>query len=85
MKRNKYNSKKDERSNMNITFSIKNDQMSKIFDKLCLENNIHGIKGHRSVGGYRASLYNAMSIDNSVNYVKVMSEWKSLLFKNENY
>ena len=29
--------------------------------------------------------HNAMSIDNSVNYVKVMSEWKSLLFKNENY
>ena len=69
--------KKEDRSNMNITFSIKNDQMSKIFDKLCLENNIHGIKGHRSVGGYRASLYNAMSIDK----VKILT---SVMKKTEN-
>ena len=65
---------KEDRSNMNITFSIANDQLGEKFDNLCLKNNIHGIKGHRSVGGYRASLYNAMSIENVRILTSIMQE-----------
>ena len=63
---------------MNVTFSIANDQLGEKFDDLCLKNNIQGIKGHRSVGGYRASLYNAMSIKN----VRVLSSIMKEIEKN---
>tara|TARA_B100001750_G_C15446517_1_gene566498 strand:+ start:259 stop:1326 length:1068 start_codon:yes stop_codon:yes gene_type:complete len=65
---------KEDRSNMNITFSIANDQLGEKFDNLCLKNNIQGIKGHRSVGGYRASLYNAMSVENVRILTSIMQE-----------
>ena len=71
-------SKKEDRSDMNVTFSIANDQLGEKFDDLCLKNNIQGIKGHRSVGGYRASLYNAMSIKN----VRVLSSIMKEIEKN---
>ena len=51
---------KDDRSFMNVTFNLINPEEKDIFDKICEENNIVGINGHRSVGGYRASIYNAM-------------------------
>jgi phosphoserine aminotransferase len=54
---------KDDRSFMNVTFNLINSKEINIFDKICKENNIVGIKGHRSVGGYRASIYNAMTIE----------------------
>ena len=54
---------KDDRSFMNVTFNLINSEEINIFDKICEENNIVGIKGHRSVGGYRASIYNAMTIE----------------------
>ncbi|MDC0029400.1 3-phosphoserine/phosphohydroxythreonine transaminase [bacterium] len=52
--------KKENRSNMNVTFNLHDINLSKEFDILCNENGINGLKGHRSVGGYRASLYNAL-------------------------
>ena len=54
---------KDDRSFMNVTFNLINPEEKDIFDKICEENNIVGINGHRSVGGYRASIYNAMPIE----------------------
>ena len=54
---------KDDRSFMNVTFNLINPKEKDIFDKICEENNIVGINGHRSVGGYRASIYNAMPIE----------------------
>ena len=54
---------KDDRSFMNVTFNLINPEEKNIFDKICEENNIVGINGHRSVGGYRASIYNAMTIE----------------------
>ena len=50
----------DSRSNMNITFRINNDELSEKFNQVWAKEGISGIKGHRSVGGYRASIYNAM-------------------------
>jgi phosphoserine aminotransferase len=41
-----------------------------------LEANINGVNGHRSVGGYRASIYNALSIDSIKVLIEVMNELK---------
>ena len=53
---------KDSRSTMNATFNLSEPSLSDSFDTLCQKAGISGIKGHRSVGGYRASMYNALSI-----------------------
>lgn len=52
----------EDRSYMNATFNLKNQEHKDIFNQMCLEANISGVNGHRSVGGYRASIYNAMEI-----------------------
>ena len=51
------------RSIMNVTFTIDNSDHAALFDHYCNKYDIHGLKGHRLVGGYRASLYNALSIE----------------------
>ena len=52
--------KKEDRSTMNVTFTLANDDHKEVFDKIWNAAGVSGIKGHRSVGGYRASIYNAM-------------------------
>ena len=52
-----------DRSNMNVTFRLTDESKKEAFDKLWNDANIIGLKGHRSVGGYRASMYNALGID----------------------
>lgn len=54
---------KEDRSNMNVTFTLTNDNKKEQFDQLWNIAGISGINGHRSVGGYRASIYNAMPIE----------------------
>ena len=54
---------KAHRSMMNICFTANTPGAEKAFLALCEEHNIIGIKGHRSVGGFRASLYNAVSVE----------------------
>ena len=51
------------RSLMNITFRLPNEELEKKFVQQALENSLGGLKGHRSVGGCRASLYNAVTVD----------------------
>jgi phosphoserine aminotransferase len=51
----------ESRSTMNATFKLKDDTHADAFDTLWKEAGINGLKGHRSVGGYRASMYNALS------------------------
>ena len=46
------------------------------FDELWNEAGISGIKGHRSVGGYRASMYNAMPLESVQVLVDVMKEFE---------
>lgn len=53
----------EDRSNMNVCFLLEDDAHQEAFDSLWNNANISGIKGHRSVGGYRASMYNAMGLD----------------------
>ena len=64
-----------DRSNMNITFGVNNNYNSEKFNEMCLKNNIHGINGHRSVGGFRVSLYNAISIDSVKVLVEIMQKF----------
>lgn len=54
---------KADRSNMNVCFLLKDATQEPEFDKLWKEANISGIRGHRDVGGYRASLYNALPLE----------------------
>ena len=53
----------DSRSLMNITFRLPNEDLEKRFVQQALENDLGGLKGHRSVGGCRASIYNPTPLD----------------------
>ncbi|WP_086476827.1 MULTISPECIES: 3-phosphoserine/phosphohydroxythreonine transaminase [Arenibacter] len=66
--------KKEDRSLMNATFTLTDEKLKEDFDRLCKEAGISGINGHRSIGGYRASMYNALSLDSVGTLVDVMSE-----------
>lgn len=66
----------DDRSDMNATFNLSDDAMAGVFDPMWNEANISGLKGHRSVGGYRASIYNAMSKDSVQVLVDCMQEFE---------
>lgn len=52
----------DSRSLMNVTFRLPNEELEKKFIQEASENSLGGLKGHRSVGGCRASVYNATSL-----------------------
>ena len=59
---------------MNATFTLKNDNLKDTFDSMWQEAGINGINGHRSVGGYRASMYNALELDSVKVLVDIMKE-----------
>ncbi|MGB7842175.1 MAG: 3-phosphoserine/phosphohydroxythreonine transaminase [Salinimicrobium sp.] len=65
---------KEDRSTMNATFNLLNDNLKEDFDKMWKEAGINGLNGHRSVGGYRASMYNALPLESVQVLVDVMSE-----------
>ncbi len=65
---------KEDRSQMNATFNLVNDNLKETFDTMLKEAGISGLDGHRSVGGYRASMYNALPLDSVKALVEVMSE-----------
>ena len=68
---------KEDRSLMNVTFNLSNKEHKVHFDKLCTEANINGVNGHRSVGGYRASIYNALELGSVKVLINVMNELKT--------
>jgi phosphoserine aminotransferase len=67
---------KEDRSNMNVTFVMHKPELEPEFDKMWKEANISGIRGHRDVGGYRASLYNALSLESVQALVDVMQAFE---------
>ena len=65
---------KEDRSTMNATFVLTDDSLTEKFDKMWQDANINGLYGHRSVGGYRASMYNALPLYSVQALVDVMQE-----------
>jgi phosphoserine aminotransferase len=65
----------EDRSNMNICFVMENPELEKDFLKFAEDRDIIGIKGHRSVGGFRASMYNALPISSVHFLVDTMQEF----------
>jgi phosphoserine aminotransferase len=64
----------EDRSIMNATFTLTNEDLKDTFDSMWNDARINGINGHRSVGGYRASMYNAMPLYSVQALVDVMQE-----------
>ena len=65
---------KEDRSNMNATFNLVDDSHKETFDRMWKDAGVNGLNGHRSVGGYRASMYNALSIESVQVVVDLMRE-----------
>lgn len=68
----------EDRSKMNVTFVLKDSSLEEEFLKLCKQNNLSGLKGHRSVGGFRASLYNALELDSVKALVDTMKQFEQM-------
>ena len=75
----KGHAKEEDRSAMNATFNLVNDDFKETFDSMLKDAGIIGINGHKSIGGYRASMYNAMPIESVKTLVEVMSELENKL------
>ena len=67
---------KEDRSKMNVCFVMEDSEKEKAFLDFAKQNNIYGIKGHRSVGGFRASLYNALPLSSVEYLVEKMHEFE---------
>lgn len=65
----------EDRSKMNVTFLLTDETNKAQFDEMWNDAGIVGIKGHRSVGGYRASMYNALPLESVQVLVDVMKEF----------
>ncbi|MEO6301827.1 MAG: 3-phosphoserine/phosphohydroxythreonine transaminase [Bacteroidia bacterium] len=66
----------EDRSHMNACFLTTKPELEPEFDKLWKDANISGIRGHRDVGGYRASMYNALPLESVQVLVDVMKEFE---------
>ena len=67
----------DSRSLMNVTFRLPNEDLEKVFVAEALDNGLGGLKGHRSVGGCRASIYNAVpveAVESLVDFMKLFAQ-----------
>jgi len=68
---------KEDRSVMNATFLLNDEAQAPIFDEMWKAAGISGIPGHRSVGGYRASMYNALPLESVQVLVNVMKAFEN--------
>ena len=64
----------EDRSTMNATFNLVDESHKDTFDKLWKNAGVNGLNGHRSVGGYRASMYNALPLESVQVVVDCMKE-----------
>jgi len=67
---------KAHRSLMNVCFTANTPAIEKDFLELCKSHNITGIKGHRMIGGFRVSLYNAITVASVGQFVALMNEFE---------
>ncbi len=68
---------RESRSMMNVTFRLPSEELEARFVSEALKQDLGGLKGHRSVGGCRASIYNAMGIDEVKALVDFMKEFEN--------
>ena len=68
---------KEDRSLMNVCWTLNKPELDEAFNKFAKDNGCIGIKGHRSVGGFRASIYNAMPAEGVDTLINVMKEFAS--------
>jgi phosphoserine aminotransferase len=66
---------KEDRSKMNAVFIMKDSELEKEFLDLCKKEGMIGVKGHRSVGGFRVSMYNALTIESVMAITDLMKEF----------
>jgi len=67
---------KESRSLMNVTFRLPNEELESKFVAEALKESLGGLKGHRSVGGCRASIYNGTGIESVKALVEFMAEFE---------
>ena len=66
---------KEDRSKMNAVFIMDDAELEKEFSDLCKKEGMYGVKGHRSVGGFRVSMYNALTIDSVIAVTDLMKDF----------
>ena len=66
---------KEDRSKMNAVFIMDDSALEKEFAALCKQEGLYGIKGHRSVGGFRISMYNALPLESVVVLTDLMKDF----------
>lgn len=66
---------KEDRSKMNVVFTMNDEELEKEFSQLCKDNGMYGVKGHRSVGGFRISLYNALPLSSVEAIVSLIKDF----------
>ena len=66
-----------DRSLMNVTFNLQSEELEKKFIAEAAQKDFIGIKGHRSVGGVRASIYNAFPTQGVADLVELMKNFKN--------
>jgi phosphoserine aminotransferase len=68
---------KENRSKMNAVFTMHDAELEKVFLSRCKEEGMVGIKGHRSVGGFRVSMYNALPLSSVVAITELMKDFSN--------
>ena len=66
----------DYRSKMNVTFQLRDESLHELFLEQALSNGLVALKGHRAVGGMRASIYNAMPLAGAQALADFMQEFE---------
>lgn len=72
----KGHARKDSRSRMNVTFTLRDDELTKTFVQKAKDAKMIGLGGHRSVGGCRASIYNAVSLEDCEKLAAFMKKFQ---------
>ncbi|MFE7061496.1 3-phosphoserine/phosphohydroxythreonine transaminase [Sutcliffiella sp. NPDC057660] len=69
--------RQDSRSNMNVTFTLPSEDLTKKFLQQASENGFVGLSGHRLIGGCRASIYNAVPLDHCEKLAQFMKDFRT--------
>jgi phosphoserine aminotransferase len=68
---------KEQRSHMNVTYTLPSEELTDEFVKTAANNGMIGLKGYRTVGGIRASIYNAMPVEGARALASFMRDFAS--------